>query len=638
MPAKTPIQGKPGSKPVVPTRVVMLGTLLLLAAVAASGVMVLKHFWRIDLPGCGAGSACDQAAASRWGSVLGLPTSFLGLAYFTGLLIAWTGSHGALSTASKWLARFGALASVFFLVVIAIEGLTCPYCLAAHACNLVFLALVEFATRGTRPVSAKPVMIGAAVGLLALTAMGVVEYKAKGEAQAKAERELAESARQIADRSTPKPPITPPPTAAATPPTTPVPTTPTQAAPPPASAAANPAAPTPPSIGFSGRYAWGPESAAVRVVMYTDYQCPDCKLLEGQLAPFLSNPNVAVIIKSFPFCTQCNPRVPNLHANACWAARAAQAAGMMQGREGFWKMHHWLFSQGGSFTDASLPVALRELGFDPQQFTAIMQSQETLNRVKADIDEAWDRGIQRTPMIFINGVELKGWTAPNALSRTLQTVLASNLEPDTFANDPMPSALDTYMSDWTDGPLKTIPAEVTRRALGPNTAPVTVVVFGDYMEPGTREADGLLRLYAAAADSKIRYSFAHFPVNKDCNPITQVTKFQSCNASRAAEAAEVLLGEGGFWKAHDWIMLNGGAVTDSTLPGLAAALGVEVSALSGAMQTPAAQAAIEKHARAAAQLGIQGIPLIFINGRQVPRFKLDNENLLPRMIEAAAKQ
>ena len=35
--------------------------------------------------------------------------------------------------------------------------------------------------------------------------------------------------------------------------------------------------------------------------------------------------------------------------------------------------------------------------------------------------------------------------------------------------------------------------------------------------------------------------------------------------------------------------------------------------------------------------GSSSIPLVFINGKQVPRWKLDNENLLPRMVREAAQ-
>jgi protein-disulfide isomerase len=608
----------------------MLGTLLLLTSIAASGMMVLKHFLRIDIPGCGAGSPCDQAAASRWGTVplVNLPTSFLALGYFTALLIAWTGSQGALSTPARWLARTGGLVSLGFLVVIAIEKLACPYCLVAHACNLILLAIIETAARRTRTTAPSPFITAAIVGVASLAALGIADQKAKKDAQAKAEQALAESTRQM---SQPKPAsaVQPPtqPANASTQPSAQQPTTPV-------------AAPTDQQRGFSGRYRWGPEKAPVRIVMYTDYQCRDCKNLESQLTPFLSNPNIAVLIKPFPWCRDCNPKAPHLHDNACIAARAAEAAGMIYGTDGFWKMHHWLFSVNGYFVDNKVLVpGLQSLGFDPQAIIRTMQSPETLDRVKADVAEAWGLGITQTPLIFINGVELKGWSSPDALTRTVNAVLAMNLEPDTFASDLMPTALETYMSDWSESPIRQLPPEVTQRSIGPADAPVTVVLFGDYMEPGTQEADGLLRLFATGPNSKIRYSFAQYPVNDTCNPtLTDLKKFDSCRAALAAEAAAMMAGDEGFWKMHDWLMLNKGVVTDESLAAAAGLIGVDGPALTAGMQNPTPAEAIRIHSRAGKSLGITGIPMIFINGRQVPRFKLDNENLLPRMIDAAAGQ
>src|SRR5438477_3942142 len=67
------------------------GSLLLIAATGTSLMLTLEHFGGLSLPGCGAGSPCAQAAASKWGSIpisdeLKWPVSLLGLAYFAGLL------------------------------------------------------------------------------------------------------------------------------------------------------------------------------------------------------------------------------------------------------------------------------------------------------------------------------------------------------------------------------------------------------------------------------------------------------------------------------------------------------------------------------------------------------------------------
>ena len=57
-----------------------------------------------------------------------------------------------------------------------------------------------------------------------------------------------------------------------------------------------------------------------------------------------------ISIRYFPFNSDCNPFVTKtLHSNACWAARAAETAGMLWGPEGFWKMHVWLFDRRGVF-------------------------------------------------------------------------------------------------------------------------------------------------------------------------------------------------------------------------------------------------------------------------------------------------
>jgi protein-disulfide isomerase len=300
-------------------------------------------------------------------------------------------------------------------------------------------------------------------------------------------------------------------------------------------------------------------------------------------------------------------------------------------------MHEWLFSQHGSFTDQTFPQSIASMGYDYSQFAAIMQSQQTLDEVKKDIDEGEKLGIYFTPMIFINGVELKGWNAPNALTRAVQAVLAANPAPAEDSSDHAPTALEKYMADWRERPVQQIPDSITGRALGRTDAPVTVVVFGDYQEEGTREVDGLLRLFAEGPDFKMKYVYANFPVDQSCNPSTEVTKFAgACRAAFAAEAADIMAGPEAFWKMHNWIMFTKGVFTDEALDAEAAAEGLDPALFREAIANSATRAKIVSDAAAAKSLGIQSIPLVFINGKQVPRFKLDNENLLPRMIQDEA--
>ena len=188
----------------------------------------------------------------------------------------------------------------------------------------------------------------------------------------------------------------------------------------------------------------------------------------------------------------------NPHPNGCWAARAAEAAGILRGPDGFWQMHRWLFEQNGSFTDASLPVSLRAMGFDPAEFTRVMSSPATLSLVQQDIEEGVALGLHRTPMIFINGVELKGWFTPRALTRSVESLVASNLPSTGPENDRPPEAAEKYIADWRDGPL-VVPEprdpELNWAIGETDTAEpaVSVILFGDYTEPLTAEADAAVR-------------------------------------------------------------------------------------------------------------------------------------------------
>src|ERR1041384_4251791 len=90
------------------------GLASLLVGTAASGMLVLEHFGAMELPGCGHGSPCAQAAASVYGRIPGvkIPTSFVGLAYFAAVLVGWLGARDGLSAAARWTARLGALISL----------------------------------------------------------------------------------------------------------------------------------------------------------------------------------------------------------------------------------------------------------------------------------------------------------------------------------------------------------------------------------------------------------------------------------------------------------------------------------------------------------------------------------------------
>ena len=111
---------------------------ILLASVAAYAalMLVLQHLGGLQLPGCGTTSACAQLSESKWGSIAGWPVSYLGLAYFAGLVVAFTAPK---SRTFAWLnlifATLGGIVSLGFLGIMAAEDRWCGYCITTHLCN-----------------------------------------------------------------------------------------------------------------------------------------------------------------------------------------------------------------------------------------------------------------------------------------------------------------------------------------------------------------------------------------------------------------------------------------------------------------------------------------------------------------------
>lgn len=639
---------------------VVLGAVFAAVAVGASLVLVGHHITGLAVPGCGPGEACDQAAESVWGTVpvVRWPVSFLGLAYFAGALAGWLAAGGALPRSARHVVRAGALASLVFCAIIALELLFCRYCIVAHLANFAFWITTELSRARTARAARVWAVAGATFALVSV-AVGAWDRGQRAATLRRGERERDESVRQMIERSRgPEVAAAEPGTRPAGPPegsaatravveSRPVATEPSSR---PAGVEAGPgrAAAEPDGRPFEGRYRWGPEAAPIRIVMFTAYQCPDCRRIETDLRALMAERNdLAVSIKHFPLTSECNPGVQRTtQPNGCWAARAAEAAGILWGVEGFWKMHAWLFDRRGVFeTQAELEEGIRSLGYDPRGFVQVMSSRQTLERVQADCAEARRLGLYFTPMIFINGVELKGWHVPQALRRSVAELAATGPPPRTAAHDRPPLAFEKYVADWREEPVRTLPPDAPARTLGAAEPRVDIVLWGDYQEPFTAEADGIIRAFVAGRP-EARYTFRHFPFNGDCNPQIQERRHpRACRAAQAAEAAGLLGGAAAYWGMHTWLMEHQAEFSDQTLRAAAATLGLDADALLAALDRPEVQAAIADDIEAARQLprlrlgvppGVHSIPTIFVNGRYIPRWRLDEAPVLQTILDEAA--
>lgn len=573
-----------------------LGIFLLAIALLAALTQVLDALGAVSAPGCGLRGGCHAASASEFGRwpILGWPLSYVGLAWFAGLLVVWIRTRGALGEGWKWLVRAGVAASLFYAGVLAGRKFACPYCIAVHVANVLFLVVVELRGSAGAPAARKSAVhaLGtvAAVGVV----LGLCHAWFSDAARQRAESDLGASTQALRAAGT-----------------------------------------SDVAEGFTGRHRRGPAEAQARVVVFTDYQCEDCHTFEAQLERALAGAtDVALSVRHFPMCTQCNPHASNLHPNACWAARAAEAASIVGGDEGFWRMHRWLFERRGSFTDKELDAGLAALGFERVAFLTAMHSNETLERVKADIELGMRHGLDSTPMVFVNGVELRGRTAPNALERVLAEVHSN---PAAARTDQPPTARERCLAVWREAPRVELPVDTRPHVLGRADAKVKVVVFGDYQEPNSCAVDVELR-NIALSDPRVSYAFRCYPVNKACNSTVELDLHPlACLAALGAEAAGILQGEDGFWALHDWIVTHRSEFNDGTLTKAAEELGMKRDDYWNAVVKPEIEFWLREDVLAAKQLGVQSIPLVFVDGRRVERWMVDGQSLLPTIVAEAAR-
>jgi protein-disulfide isomerase/uncharacterized membrane protein len=165
----------------------------------------------------------------------------------------------------------------------------------------------------------------------------------------------------------------------------------------------------------------GPADAPVRVVVFTDFQCPGCRRLERAMGPLVDEfrGKVQVVFKHFPVNKICNPALKDdPHPQACEAAWAAEAA---RRQDKFWAFHDALFTTNLN-SDKAIEEVAGQVGLDLTLFKADREGDDAHAKVKADVELGIRLGVGETPAIFVNGRR-----APDVRPKSLQLFIVSEL-------------------------------------------------------------------------------------------------------------------------------------------------------------------------------------------------------------------
>jgi protein-disulfide isomerase len=158
----------------------------------------------------------------------------------------------------------------------------------------------------------------------------------------------------------------------------------------------------------------GPPNAAVTLVEYADFECPNCKQAAPVCKLLLERfaGRVRFVYRHFP--------LEEVHPHALLAAEAAEAAAS-QGK--FWQMHDVLYENQSHLTLPDLHGYAKQLELDMRRFQTELKEHVHLQRVRDDEQRGRESGIRATPTFFLNGKICDVSFGLNALEQTIEAAL-----------------------------------------------------------------------------------------------------------------------------------------------------------------------------------------------------------------------
>lgn len=201
----------------------------------------------------------------------------------------------------------------------------------------------------------------------------------------------------------------------------------------------------------------GGTNARVTLEEFGDYQCNPCGILAGTLLKVEHDygDRLRIVFRQFPLA---------MHEHALTAACAAEAAGL-QGR--FWEMHDLLYQTARSWGKESPKPSRRatslversaedeaakevretfigyatKLELDVERFKGDLDSKEVRERIEADRERGASIGVDRTPVVLIDGVQIPFSSLKvEAMHKLIDDALAGKaLVPEATSPTPAPS-------------------------------------------------------------------------------------------------------------------------------------------------------------------------------------------------------
>jgi protein-disulfide isomerase len=147
----------------------------------------------------------------------------------------------------------------------------------------------------------------------------------------------------------------------------------------------------------------GKPDAPVTLVEFSDFQCPFCRGMAPTLKEVAQKlgDKVQIVYRQYP--------LSNIHP---FAAKAAEASLCANEQGKFWEMHDAMFEDQTKLAVKDLKATAVRLGMDGNKFDTCLDSGRYVEQIQKDQREGQKAGINGTPAIFVNGIEVPGGSVP----------------------------------------------------------------------------------------------------------------------------------------------------------------------------------------------------------------------------------
>lgn len=164
----------------------------------------------------------------------------------------------------------------------------------------------------------------------------------------------------------------------------------------------------------------GNPEAKIKIVEFSDFECPSCKLLSSKMEMILLEykNDVSFSFLNFPLDQSINENIKKeIHKNAGLAALAGVSAAA---QDKFWSYQKELFENQTKLSREFLIELAVNQELYKDKFISEMDSDAAKQKVIQDIETGKSINVTGTPTLFINGRKVKYWNSPVVLKGIIE--------------------------------------------------------------------------------------------------------------------------------------------------------------------------------------------------------------------------